>query len=99
LRILGQCACTEDWVIKQHSSNVETWSAKIHFNVYPLNMIFVPHCYRSSDGEWYSNVTIHMSVLVDRVRILSLTDQVYELIPDTVIKLVDTVIEEKFSIY
>ncbi len=99
LRVLGQCACTDEWVTKQHSSNVEAWSAKIHFHVYPINMIFVPYCYRASDGEWYSNETIHMSVLVDRVRILNLVDKAYDKIPDKIINLVDTVTEEKFSIY
>lgn len=99
LRVLGQCACTEEWVSKQHSSNVEAWSAKIHFHVNPINMIFVPYCYRSSDGEWYSKETIHMSVLIDRVRILNLMSNAHKQIPEELINLVNIAMQEKVSIY
>ena len=48
LTILGQCACTEDWVSKQHSSSYAAWNGKLSFTSLPCNMIFIPFCFRDS---------------------------------------------------
>ena len=66
--VFGQCACTEDWVSKQHSSSAEQWRATMSLLATPSNMVFVPYCFRQSNGEWLRRHDIHGTVLIDRPR-------------------------------
>lgn len=69
----GQCTCSgTSWVDKQHSSGPETWRGKIAFTAPPSNMIFVPLCFRDSNGSWHRHDSIHQSILIDRLRLLNL---------------------------
>ena len=71
----GQCACTEEWDIKQFSSNVERWRGFMSLRSGVTNVLFIPHCLRGSDGEWHRPADIS-SVMVDRQRFLySLANQ------------------------
>lgn len=69
LSIFGQCACTEEWVTKQHSSSMDSWRSKITFTSPAANMIFIPFCFRTATGEWCQPKDIHQSILIDRVRL------------------------------
>ncbi|MDQ6890731.1 MAG: hypothetical protein M3Z56_10700, partial [Bacteroidota bacterium] len=67
----AQCACTEEnWKSKQHDASHETWSQKIIFKNYTNNNIFIPFCFRQSDGTWFKIEDIRLSFLIDRKRLL-----------------------------
>lgn len=69
---LGQCSCSPDqWTKKQYESSFENWRKRINFVHPTANFMFVPFCFRRSDGEWFERDKIS-SVLVDRLRICSL---------------------------
>lgn len=67
----AQCACTRDWTTKQLSSSAEAWNRTISFISDPTNMVFIPFDYRIPGGEWYTEMHIKKSVVIDRQRILS----------------------------
>lgn len=71
LTAFGQCACTPDWVQKQHSSSVDAWEPIFRFTVDPVNYCFIPFDFRKPDGNWYARHSIHNSVVMDRRRILA----------------------------
>lgn len=71
--IFGQCACTPKWIEKQHSSSPEKWKNLISFQVKPLNAVFIPFCYRTSDGKWYDAIEIS-SVMFDRLRLVTILE-------------------------
>jgi hypothetical protein len=71
LLTFGQCACTSEWVVKQHSSGPAAWAGRIRFRAFPTNLVFIPFSFRTTDGAWHREDDIHQSVLIDRVRILN----------------------------
>lgn len=71
LLVFGQCACTSEWVIKQHSSGPAVWINRIRFQAPPSNFVFIPISFRSTDGRWHKSDDIHQTVLLDRYRLLS----------------------------
>lgn len=88
----GQCACTEEWSNKQHSSSYEAWSGFIDLRVRPMNVIFIPFFFRATDGRWYRAHDIHMSILIDRVRIMNILKDVADpiaLLPDSLSGILD----------
>jgi hypothetical protein len=73
LRIFGQCACSpDDWKVKQDSCDARNWRNFIKFSTTPVVMTFIPFCFRGANGRWYQSADIHDSVLMDRLRLLSL---------------------------
>lgn len=76
LIIFGQCACTEKWDEKLHSSGYKKWKHFIELSIEPINAIFIPFCFRDSGGQWYEMHRIQMSLLIDRLRIVSLLQTV-----------------------
>lgn len=95
LCVFGQCACTEEWVTKQHSSSVETWKPIMTFTSAPANMIFIPFCFRTATGEWWRTKDIHSSILIDRVRFTYFLENGYT---DLETSLAYEVIEEFLSV-
>ncbi len=77
LTVLGQCACTEDWVSKQHSSSYAAWNGKLSFTSLPCNMIFIPFCFRDANGNWARPQDIHHSIVIDRIRFMYLLQNDY----------------------
>ena len=75
LVFFGQCACTEMWVSKQHSSSFEAWADFINYKVPPTNVAFIPFFFRNSDGDWHDTTKIHRSILVDRLRFTYLLEK------------------------
>lgn len=75
--MFGQCACTEKWVTKQHSSSPQTWRSILTFVTPPSNIIFIPFCFRDSEGEWYKPQDIHETIVFDRVRLIHLLKNKY----------------------
>ena len=72
--ILGQCACTDEWVTKQHSSGFESWSRVIAFTAPTNNFCFIPICFRDAQGDWHNPADIKGSILVDRYRFIFLLE-------------------------
>lgn len=68
--LLGQCACTLEWVDKQTSSSADRWSRRVSMVADPSNMAFIPHCFRRAFGTWYKASDITNTILFDRVRLL-----------------------------
>lgn len=66
----GQCACTPQWVSKQHSSSHAAWNPIFRFTVAPTNFCFIPFDFRGPDGDWYLRTSIQGSVVMDRRRLL-----------------------------
>ena len=82
--VFGQCACSlQDWSTKQSSSSAAAWSRTISPLAPPSNMAFIPHCFRRTGGEWYKSTDIHESVLIDRLRLLRLLGDSYDLIENS----------------
>jgi len=70
--MLGQCACTTEWVSKQDSSSGDSWRNVITIMSRPLNVIFIPFCLRNSDGSWHRPGDQRGHVMMDRQRLLFL---------------------------
>ena len=94
-----QCACTPEWVGKQNSSQYNRWSNFISLSTYPLNLIFIPFSYRSSNGDWHEPYLIEKSILMDRLRLI------YNFIPSEAkfkefesFKVIEKILQQKESI-
>ena len=89
----AQCACSsKDWVDKQGQSSYERWKGLLTFKVRPVNIIFMPYCYRDSLGNWHKAHKIQDSFMVDRLRTLyMLKDNFAEVMKLHSFKLVDKV--------
>jgi len=72
-----QCACTEEWVNKQHSVGFESWRQKLRLVVTNSSLTCIPFCYRSTNGGWHINRKIH-TIVIDRVRLITLLETGYE---------------------
>ena len=72
LVVFGQCATGEDWPSKIYESSATNWRRWLDFRHEPSNAIFIPRCYRDSNGEWHDSDG-RGAIIVDRVRILHLT--------------------------
>jgi hypothetical protein len=70
--VFGQCACTPEWVVKQHSSSGAAFNMVMSQIVEPTNMCFIPFDFRRADGTWYKRPSIQRSIPVDRRRIMTL---------------------------
>lgn len=70
LVLFAQCACSEDWPTKQHSSTQDTWQAVLSFAQPIIPLTFIPHLFRDSSGEWAVTRSIHRTVVVDRMRLV-----------------------------
>lgn len=76
----AQCACTaSEWSRKQSSSSALAWNSTLTFMVFPTNFAFIPICFRDGSGNWHQPQKIHGSVVVDRVRLIYLLKDSYEL--------------------
>lgn len=72
LLVFGQCACTTDWKLKQHSTAYDKWSQVMTLTARPVHAIFIPFFFRDVGGHWYASLDIHGTLLLDRLRILCL---------------------------
>jgi len=72
LYIFCQCACSEDWVSKQHDCSHQAWENKIKFTSLFPHMVFMPFCFRDATGRWFDHLKIYKSILIDRVRLINL---------------------------
>ena len=71
LVVFGQCACTDEWKTKQHSSSAHAWRQRINLAVDSNNVVFIPHCLRRQDGSWYDQEPI-VCIMIDRLRYVHL---------------------------
>jgi hypothetical protein len=72
LHIFCQCACSDEWVSKQLQCSEANWGNKLKFTALLPYMVFIPFCFRKATGNWYDPLKIYRSILVDRVRLMSL---------------------------
>jgi len=71
--ILGQCASRkEHWWHKKHEADPIEFHSYMSFHNSPLNMVFIPVCFRDSDGSWYDEGKSSGCCLVDRLRLCSM---------------------------
>ncbi|HKR60024.1 MAG TPA: hypothetical protein VJS64_09815 [Pyrinomonadaceae bacterium] len=71
--LFGQCACTfDEWVQKQSSSAADAWRTTMTLSNPPSNVAFIPFCLRRPDGSWHKRQDIHQTILIDRLRFISL---------------------------
>lgn len=101
LVIFSQCACTAEWVDKQHQSNYhDRWRRRLTCLAEPVNMCFIPLYFRDSLGKWHREDDIRNSVLVDRPRLMHLlrdqADTVGELLPHDIL---DLLIQERAPLF
>ncbi len=68
LLVVGQCACTLEWVQKQHSSSENAWWNVLRFPNTPSNVSFIPFCLREPNGNWYRPSDRANIILIDRLR-------------------------------
>ena len=72
----AQCAAQQEgWPQKKfeaHYLNLEKFFSFFHK---PGNMIFIPICYRSVDGDWV-NSDGHQAIIIDRLRLIKLLSEV-----------------------
>lgn len=69
--IFGQCACSaKDWKNKRFSVHPDSWRKRINFQLPPTPVMFIPHCFRDSQGNWENEDETSGVALVDRQRIL-----------------------------
>ncbi len=97
--MLGQCACTTEWVSKQDSSSGEAWRNVITLMSRPLNVIFIPFCLRNSDGSWHRPGDQRGHVMMDRQRLLfMLKGSVDALLKLPAFTAVDELLKTKFAL-
>jgi len=73
LSILAQCACSRSaWPNKQTEISHDRLSANFISPTHRWNQaLFIPHCFRGSDGRWAVTGEIGQVVLIDRLRIIT----------------------------
>jgi hypothetical protein len=86
----AQCACTLEWVEKQHSSSAQSWRSFITFTIDPTNFVFIPFCYRDAHGNWHDWLDIKQSLVVDRVRLVHLLTESIQSVSRFICPIVDT---------
>ncbi|CUX50689.1 hypothetical protein AGR4B_Lc70156 [Agrobacterium tumefaciens str. CFBP 5621] len=69
---LAQCACSrQEWVTKQ----LEISNARLNRTLRPTNpwmeLIFIPHSFRDSNGAWAVKSAIGLLIVMDRLRIIN----------------------------
>jgi hypothetical protein len=85
LMVFAQCAATEEWDVKQFSSHSAKWDPHFKFFASPVNIVYVPLCFRRSTGELHGTKDIGRSVFVDRLRLVRLLANVAEYQTDKVL--------------
>lgn len=100
LLVFAQCACRNDeWVEKQHSSSASSWRPYINFTVPPINIAFIPFCFRQANGNWHHKYDIKESILMDRLRLIHLTRRKARSLRKLAFGIVDTVLEYSESTF
>jgi len=73
LACFGQCAAQEKrWIGKTLEAHPIRFKNLIHFIHDPTNIVFIPHCYRQSNGKWKVKSHTSGTILIDRLRICNL---------------------------
>ena len=99
LIVFGQCACTLDWVVKQHSSGEAAWSGVISSKTPRNNVSFVPFCLRDLGGGWYRSRDAQGTILIDRLRLVRLLEGKYRSLKELPYDLVDEAVEQSESLF
>ena len=68
----GQCACTTEWDVKQHSCEPGRWRKVLSLTASPAVYVFIPCCFRDGQGEWHKPQDIGDTVVIDRQRFVYL---------------------------
>ena len=74
--ILGQCGAQEsEWPSKRLEASPIQLRNFFQFQFDYPNTMFIPLCYRNSDGGWGNNFNANAVLLIDRLRILYLIEK------------------------
>ena len=71
--LLGQCACTLNWELKQYTATALKWSQAITLSPSVITAVFIPHALRRSDGSWHDKINI-ATTMIDRPRFMHLIE-------------------------
>jgi hypothetical protein len=70
----GQCAAQQSsWPEKRFESHPITHERYFNFFHKPGSLLFIPVCYRGTDGQWLGD-DAHQNILLDRLRIVELLE-------------------------
>ena len=69
--LLGQCACTLNWELKQYTATALKWSQAITLSPSVISVIFIPHALRRADGSWHDKINM-TTTMIDRPRFMHL---------------------------
>ncbi|MCI4626823.1 MAG: hypothetical protein L3V56_12810 [Candidatus Magnetoovum sp. WYHC-5] len=68
----AQCTCTTQWQKKKGEPDIDRWRHYIDFLCEPVKFMFIPYCYRKSNGKWFDKPMVAGTILIDRLRICTL---------------------------
>ncbi len=96
--VFGQCGCGSDWIEKQGETERDRWLQYLNLTGHPARLTFIPYLYRTMDGDWHDNHKIY-TMLLDRLRILQLTQSAYPDLQDHIDPHVNGIVEYKEPIF
>ena len=71
--IFAQCAARgKDWPQKTLEAHPESNRGIFSFLHNPVNVVFIPACYRQANGKWVNTNDISGCILIDRLRLIRL---------------------------
>lgn len=95
LAVFAQCAATEEWDTKQFSSHPAKWAPHFRFFALPVNIVYVPLCFRRTTGDLHTKKDIGRSVFVDRLRLVRLLADAPEYQADAVLAQAEALAERR----
>ncbi len=72
LTVFAQCTVSSDWTTKAHEPDLNVWRRYVNFHVDPTKVMVIPYCFRDDAGKWPQEAPVGGSILLDRLRLLSL---------------------------
>lgn len=93
---LGQCAAQEDegnWEKKRQEAVASSHRGRFHFHVDPQSVLFIPVCFRNSDGNWARKNYTAGVIVMDRLRIMLRAQE-----DDPGVSVAKELIEKNFSV-
>ncbi len=67
----AQCTCSRNWIPKQKSVLLDVLRKFFQFRTAVMPVMFIPHCFRDSQGIWERPYEVEHIVIVDRFRFFS----------------------------
>ena len=74
---VAQCAAHEEpktWQAKRAEARIDTYHFLFSYSVAWQSVLFIPSCFRQSNGKWAERRYVDTVILIDRVRLLRLIE-------------------------